>query len=480
MGEVTEFRLSESQTAFWHSTARYQDLEGAVRSGKTTIALLKLLRRCQEYPGICCLATRWTEDNTKAQIKARLKELWPPDFLGRWNADEHCFECSNGSRVYVRGLKPGEDAGRYSKFAGLTLAIIYVDQPEEIPEDFFNALKARLSQPNMPAEMYLTPNPPDEDHWLASAFPDDNRDPEYHYIRTTVYDNADHLEPDYIPKLEAAYPPGHVLRLRFIEGKRGLSIVGQPVYAGYFSRALHESDQITYNPDLPLIEAWDFGHHHPAVLWSQFVFGRWLVLAELMGKDQFLEDFAPEALSIRQQLFPDVTEVLSCCDPAGGHKNSQGTATNAIDILREHGIFPTWKEGSNHPVLRLSAIQKISQALSRQRQGVPAVQIHPRCKEYLRGLEAGYVWDENTASAHSVYPNTRRPRKDGRYDHLQNCAEYAWVNFGAMDITPRKVQARKERDYWRQLAMAQRDIDEYDVNRRSRGRLAGYSRRGIL
>jgi hypothetical protein len=32
----------------------------------------------------------------------------------------------------------------------VTLAGIYVDQPEEMPEDFFAALQARLSQPGYP------------------------------------------------------------------------------------------------------------------------------------------------------------------------------------------------------------------------------------------------------------------------------------------------------------------------------------------
>ena len=90
-----------------------------------------------------------------------------------WNAQEQYFEIATEagptSRIYARGLKPSEDAARYSKFAGVTLAGIYVDQPEEMPEDFFAALQARLSQPGYPHQMLLTPNPPAEDHWLARA-----------------------------------------------------------------------------------------------------------------------------------------------------------------------------------------------------------------------------------------------------------------------------------------------------------------------
>jgi hypothetical protein len=156
-----------------------------------------------------------------------------PDFLSSW--------FPNGSLVYVRGLKPSEGASLFSKFAGLNLALIYLDQPEEIPHSVFQALKARLSQPGYPHEMYLSPNPPEEDHWLAEEFPladsfaeDVVCKPNYRYIRTTVYDNRENLDPEYVPQLEADYPEGHVLRRRFIEGRRGLSVEGTPVYKGYF------------------------------------------------------------------------------------------------------------------------------------------------------------------------------------------------------------------------------------------------------
>lgn len=395
-----------------------------MRSGKTTVMLLKGLAWAQQHPGICMLFCRWHESDTRAQIRARLKELWPERFLGHWNADESCYECTNGSKVYVRGLKPSEDAARYSKFTGLTLAVIYIDQPEEIPEDFYVAMKARLSQPGMPNAIWLTPNPPDEDHWISRAFPDDSellRGDGHQYLRTTVYDNAANLSPDYIEDLERQYPPGHVLRLRWIEGRRGLSIVGQPVYANCFSRRLHVDERAQFNPDLPLLEAWDFGHHHPAVLWSQIGLGRWTVLAELMGQDEFLEGFAPSALTLRHQLFPTVREVQSCCDPAGGFASSHGISISAVDVLRQNNINPSWVNGANHPVNRDSAIQAIGQAFHRLRGGAPEVLIHPRCTEYIKGCEGGYVWSEQSRQSNALYPNTRRPKKDGRYDHLQNC-----------------------------------------------------------
>lgn len=475
--QQTRWELTPTQTKAFESTARFLDFEGAVRSGKTTIILLKALKYAKKYPGLCIWACRWKEGDAKAQLKPRIKEVWPEEFLGRWNADESCFECANDSRVYIRGLKPGEDKARYSKFTGKTIGIVYIDQPEEIPEDFWVALKARISQPGVPQAIWLTPNPPDEDHWLAKAFPDTDEEEHdgYQYIRTTVYDNRANLEPGYIEALEQDYPPGHVLRLRWIEGRRGLSIVGVPVYKDVFSRALHVTALAQFNPELPLIESWDFGHRHPAVLWSQFGLGRWTVLGELMGSDEFLESFAPMALTRRHELFSPIREVWTVCDPAGGFASGHGLAVKATDVLQEYGIYPVWQEGANHPVNRDGAIQAISKALQRMPGGIPAVQIHPRCQEYIRGLEGGYVWEEHRPAQQAIYPNVRRPKKDGRYDHLQNCGEYTWIQYGTVQVTQKQLEQQRERDYLRSLRQAQRDIDVYDVGRRRR-RLGG--RRG--
>ena len=158
-----------------------------------------------------------------------------------WNAQEQCYEIATvagpTSRIYARGLKASEDA----------------------------ALKARRSQPGCPHQMLLTPNPPHHDHWLANEFPEDNAHPDHRYIRTTVYDNRAALGEAYIQALEAAYPAGSVLRRRFIEGLRGLSMVGDPVFGGYFQRLLH-ARQVEMHPAAPLFEGWDFGHGHPCVV----------------------------------------------------------------------------------------------------------------------------------------------------------------------------------------------------------------------
>lgn len=462
---------------------QYINYEGAVRAGKTTAPASKACDYAIDYPGIHMAAARWKDADLWAQVVPAWRDMVRRYGLRtKWHPDQLYDEIlPYGSRMYLRGLHTNELDSRYSKLAGLTLAILWVDQPEEVPQDVMDAyVPARLSQPNYPKELWLTPNPVDEtDHWLAKWFPVNRADlkANHHFIQTSLYDNENGVGIQYIRDMEAKYPAGHPLRRRFIEGQRGLSIVGDPVYAGAFIRRYHVDDSVQFNPDLPLIEAWDFGHHHPAVLWSQFVRGAWHVLGEVMGHDQFIEDFAPWVLQQRHALFPNLKDVWSCCDPAGSRLDSQGINNTAVNVLNQFSVFPRWVDGSNSPTYRDAAIQRMAEAMGRLIGGKPQVRIHPRCRLFIDGLEAGYIWDDRSI-ANSVTPNTRRPKKDGTYDHLQNCAEYTWLNFSSGYQTPAQA-AKQDLIIEKALNSARKDHDPADkYYGKGRYRTASAGRRG--
>jgi PBSX family phage terminase large subunit len=459
---------------------QYINYEGAVRAGKTTAPASKACDYAIEYPGIHMGAARWKDTDLFAQVVPAWRDMCRRYGLStKWHPDEQYDEIKPyGSRMYLRALHTNELDSRYSKLAGLTLAVLWVDQPEEVPEDVVDAyVPARLSQPGYPKELWLTPNPVDEtDHWLAKWFPSDQRKqkPNHHFIQTALYDNVSGVGQQYITDMEDKYPAGHPLRRRFIEGLRGLSIVGTPVYGGVFVRKMHVDPTVEFDPDLPLLESYDFGHRHPAVLWSQFVRGAWHVLGEAMGHNQFIEDFAPWVVQQRTALFREIQEVWGCCDPA---RNNQGLQNDAVTVLQQHGLHPRWVDGSNNPVMRDAAVQKLAAALQRLHAGKPAVRIHPRCRLFLDGLEAGYIWDERSI-VNSASPNTRRPKKDGTYDHLQNCAEYTWLNFGPAYMTPTEA-AKADVALERRINAARRDTDPLDrMYGKGRFKNQGTGRRG--
>jgi hypothetical protein len=472
-----------------HGPIEYIDLEGAVRAGKSTPCAAKLARYAVKYPGIHMAAARWTQDALDAQVKP----MWRTEAAKRgltlhWHGDEQYDEIvGTGSRVYLRGIHASEDTQRYSKLAGLTLAVLWIDQPEEISNDDEDVIlayvPARLSQVGYPHEVWFTPNPVGNDHWVAQWFPLDDPRPNYHYIHTSIYDNRHILGDAYIADMEERHPEGSAFRLRFIEGKRGLGISGKPVYAGYFSKALrfggervswHVRPGVRYDPRFAVFEGWDFGYTHPAVLWSQFIEGQWRILAELLGTNQGIDDFADEALRYRGELFPDAYRFESVCDPAGFAKSSQGLQQTAVDVLRQKGVivadFDSVKH-YNHPTTEYGAIQATMKLLRTTVRNQPAVVIHEKCENFALGMEAGYIWSDRQYAGTLGSVKSPDKKRDTEYNHLQDCWLYTLLRFGSASMTVEQATRQQARRAAQELERAQRDSDpfKWTTSRAGRG-----------
>lgn len=466
---------------------RFRDVEGAIRSSKTTLCLWDELNQLLEHPGIHTLLSRWTDDATDSILKpVWLDILRKAGEYPHWEATQHCYVFGNGSKAYVKGLKASEETNRYGKFRGLTLARFYVDQAEEVPHDVFQELKGRLSQKGFPHQGTISPNPPSEDHWIADEFPEDNHLVDHAYIRLTLYDNAQNLDPQTIASLEQEYPVGHAKHGPMILGLRGLNVKGEAVYKGLFNRPLHVKP-LVMNPQLPLLEVYDFGKHHPCVVWGQFdPWGGLAVLGGIMGRDLFIEDFAPLVARYRAQWFPNALEVQWACDPAGSHQNSQGTRLNGVTVLQSHEVYPRWVDNSNAPDVRRGAIERIGGYLrKRTAKGSEAFAIDDThwltvseresvFKPFLaQGFEAGYVWDErmrSTAGGKSITV----PLKDGWYEHGMNCLEYMELNYGRSQQSEKQMESRAARVHAQSLRRAQIDRDPYDIRGQISGRRGGY------
>jgi hypothetical protein len=150
------------------------------------------------------------------------------------------------------------------------------------------------------------------------------------------------------------------------------------------------------------------------------------------------------------------------------------------EILAEHGIALKRIDGANQPEIRYGAIQALSQYMRRSSlDGQPAFRIHPRAAIVsadgvkhlpflVDGFEAGYVWD--TRQVVGLKAGIRRPRKDGYYDHGQNCVEYAQIGFGVSQPTQTSVKKAEQRA----IRHAQKDCDEADRPMRRSGGRGGY------
>ena len=479
---------------FMRDTTRLVDLEGAFRAGKTTAGVWKVLTACLENPGMVWLVCRYSDGDTQSKLKPVWRNaLRQCGITPAWDPAEHCDVLPNGSRVYIFGLKTQDQVGRYAKLRGMTLGGALVDQAEELPHDVFLELIGRLSQPGVPHQIILTPNPPDENHWLAREFPEDNHLRGRKYYSVPIYANSHNIAEEAIQGLEAAYPPSHPKHRSAVLGKRGLNVIGMPVYGGdpekgmapAFKRALHVR-LLGVNPQLPLCESLDFGKHHPCVVWGQYTpWGQMLLLGGLMGQNLYLEDFAPLILQYRQRWFPNLPFTQTCCDPAGSHNNSQGVRSNALQILREHGITPRYKDNSNAPDVRLAMVERMAAYMRKRTPQGEAFGVEANPQRWLLispdkvgswpfvadGFEAGYVWDEHYVSVGSK--QMRKPKKDGWYEHGMNACEYLELNFGGSQPSVERVERRGARAAQAALKRSQRDDDPFRWQRSAGGR-GGY------
>ena len=87
-------------------------------------------------------------------------------------------------------------------------------------------------------------------------------------------------------------------------------------------------------------------------------------------------------------------------------------------------------------------MQTLGRYMARMTPKGPAFEIDPKCRIMIDAFEAGYVWEEITRTG-SLYPSTRRPKKDGFYDHLMNTAEYTVLNFAGISVKDQKALRRQ-------------------------------------
>ena len=419
------------------------DLEGALSSGKTTACLWKVWNSLHKYPGIHWWIGRYGDGETQTKVRPAFEAICHQvGEIPEWNAKELAYDFPNGSKCYAYGLKSPDALSRYSKMRGMGVAGIYNDQTEELPEDFSLELRLRLRQPGYPHQLIFSPNPPNVTHWLAQQFPEDNRLPNRKYYAVSIFDNAHNLPPELMQAALAAYPPEHAKHRSVILGKRGMNVTGEPVYKGAFVRALHEAE-VYYDSRLPLEMSLDFGKHHPCVVFRQIsALGQVRYLGGILGQSLYLDDFLDLVLQYRAQWFPNPVAIRECCDPAGAADTSHGTA-GAVKTLKEKGLRPVYVDDSNSPAVRLAMVERMAaQMRKRAADRSEAFVINSDPERWLTisekatvpdkfladGFEAGYVWDEHMVSVGNK--QVRRPKKDGWYEHGQNCAEYLELNFG--------------------------------------------------
>ncbi len=436
------------------------DIEGARMSGKTWTISEKVRRSCLKHPGIWWLICRYSGTETDNQLRPQFMQVCRMQGTEVvWHEDEsaYWFPEVNGeiSKVFAFGLKTQSRDQRFAKIRGSGFNGLWNDQSEEMPEDIGTEIRALLRRPGFPTQLIFSPNPPDEEHFLADQFPDDEDEPGRKYYRLSLYDNRHNLKPDTIEKLEKAYPPTHAKHKSLILGMRGPNITGIPVYEHAFVRELHVKP-VQLDTDAPLLEAIHFGQKNPSWVAAQrSYFGGLSVLGAIIGKRMFLDDFLPTVQRYRSEWFGGAKGVKTCCDPPPA-LGAEEFRFSDISILRDIGFEPVWMPSANAPDVREALIQSLAGMMKRRHGAEQAFQInsdparflmvsHAKKKQsklFVDSVEGSYVWDENLVSVSNK--KVRQPRSDEWTEGLMRCLENISANFCALKITDAEREQREQ------------------------------------
>lgn len=151
------------------SKARINVFEGAIRSGKTIVSLLRFLMAVLFAKGGVIVVIARTRDSAYRNVFEPLMDrnlFGPLAKLVHYTANAPTGRIM-GRTVHVLGAN---DAKSEKVLRGLTVALAYVDEITVIPEEFFTQLLGRMSPPR--ARLFGTTNPDSPAHWLKAKFLD--------------------------------------------------------------------------------------------------------------------------------------------------------------------------------------------------------------------------------------------------------------------------------------------------------------------
>ncbi|MCC2033077.1 PBSX family phage terminase large subunit [Microbacterium allomyrinae] len=174
MSDVDEVEKSDvlgpqQMRSLRESKVRVNIFEGAIRSGKTIVSLLRFLMAVLFAKGGVIVVIARTRDSAYRNV---FEPLMTPGLFGPLARLVHYTAGAPTGRILGRTVHVlgASDAKSEKVLRGLTVALAYVDEVTVIPEEFFTQLLGRMSPPG--AKLFGTTNPDSPAHWLKVKFLD--------------------------------------------------------------------------------------------------------------------------------------------------------------------------------------------------------------------------------------------------------------------------------------------------------------------
>lgn len=401
-----KYRPSKVAEIFHASSARVIVLVGGLGSGKSFSVVKELEQSAIQWAGIPTAVYRKTmpalRDSTLHEFKTHSDA-----HLGTFRAREDKWLYINNSFVNFRGL---DDP---SKAKSTNYALIVMEEAEEFTLEDFRRLNERVrAMGPWPPRIILVLNPVDEDHWIYKEFVGNaklwDKQGGLLVLHFSTYDNIENLPPGYIEQVTVGMSPDEIDR--YIHGKWGTVVKGEPVYAKILNSALHLR-RIALYPGQLVLRGWDFGFNHPAVSFRAVdEMGRMNIRHAMMGTKIDLDDFIPNVNAESARVFGHDKRFLDFGDPRGHDKSPNGKET-CFQILSAHGIQAKGERGSRAYVEE--GIRQVKREFSTLIEAVPQLTIDPGCSLIRASYFGRYVREDDGS-----------PKKDGYYEHVSDADRY--------------------------------------------------------
>ena len=430
---------------------------GPIGSGKSTVAIMDLLRRAIDQAPFN--GTRRTKfglmRNTTAQLKATIKPLVDTWFvtmtqgtMGQWRLTDNVFEARfrlpDGTQVHSEFcLLAADTPDDVRRLLSLELSAAWVEESREIDPDVFSGLQGRVNRyPSRIAGGVTYPglvcstNPPPLGTFWHDLIVSPPKNTEV-FIQPPALledgllnperENRNNLAPDYYDNVMEGKSDGWVDV--YLKNQFGAGDYGKPVYRSSFKKSFHVSDvplMAIPQSTSPLLVGMDNGLQAAATIGQQDARGRVNILNEAyvpedttMGVEKFMDTILVPLLRSEYPNFRS-ENILFVLDPACFQRSQADEKTIAM-VVQSRG-YQAIKASTNDPEKRVGAVEGL---LVRQIDGKAGLLIDPRCTHLINAMEWGYRYKKSATGQGTLTFDKNH------YSHMAESGQYFSLHYNA-------------------------------------------------
>jgi len=406
------FNLSQWQSDVWQNSTRYSVINCGRRSGKSTLAVYKLLEFVTENPQTIVWYIAPTYKQAKSIMWSMLTDVVPTEAIAKKNETELSIRLKNGSEIHLKG------ADNPDSLRGVRIDFAIFDEVAFFEKwvEVWKVIRPTLMDSQASVWFISTPNGFNHFKDLAERTGED-----WKYFHFTTYDNP------HIPVFEIEQSKLEMDEDSFAQEMMGEFRKMSGLIYKEFSRDIHMVD-VPAITNWTITRALDFGFAHKTAL---IYFAINSTGSEIYGFDGLYET---------RFVSKDISDAIKIKD-AGRHiTNPIADSESPLQIeelARENVMFKPVKKDKDSVV---TGIKKVASLLRvRADTGKPTL-MFDKSLTWIADEFEKYRWIENTFS--NVIREVPRKREDDAMDAIR----YFAMNYRAEQ---EPILSTYKKDKWR-------------------------------